>query len=237
MKIAVCGESDTFVTKTLEMLEVFFRKSHIPFQVFSHESGEDVLKHIKNGIHFDIILVNIDEIKEKIVKQIRLCDPSVLMIFFADLYDKLSFAFEVNAFHYITNPLHFQMFASILKRALQCCFKKKNNFKVEWKKQIQMLSLKQIVYIECFNRHIKIQTTTDSYESCQAFKDIMDTMMIAANFIRVHQSFLVNPCHIKAVEQNEILCTNNITVPISIRRKKEALEKFRTYISKFSIEA
>lgn len=59
--------------------------------------------------------------------------------------------------------------------------------------------------------------------------------MIPLGFIRVHQSFLVNLAHIVEITPNEVIGTNGIIIPMSIRRKKEVLEEYRTYMKSCSI--
>lgn len=234
VKIAVLAEDDPFRRHADVWLNTFFHDSHVPFQISNYKTGESLLAQLYSGMQFDILLLDFDSVKEKVLKQIRLFDSDLLMICISNLYDKLSVAFELGAFHYLIRPVDFKMFAGILKRAVKRCFEKRDRFTIEWKHQVEVISLKNIICVEGFNRHIQIQTTSGQRESCQPFKEIVQRLT-AAGFIRVHQSFLVNPSHIKTMDQNEILCTNGIAVPVSIRRKKEVLEKFRIYISNFSI--
>ena len=65
---------------------------------------------------------------------------------------------------------------------------KKRVFVVKYKQQIRQILLKNIVYIECYNRHILVQTVTDQMESYQTFRETAEKL-IPLGFIRVHQSF------------------------------------------------
>lgn len=190
------------------------------------------MEDLNKGLRFDVIFLDVDF--ENVAKNIRELDCDVLLIFQAHLYNQISNAFEVNAFQYLLKPINFSLFFNTLRRAFQRYYEKRRVFVVEWKQQIKQVLLKNIVYVECYNRHILVQTVTDQMESYQAFRETAEKL-IPLGFIRVHQSFLVNLAHVKEIGQNEIIGTNGIIVPVSIRRRKEVLEGYRMYIEKRSI--
>lgn len=190
------------------------------------------MEDLNKGLRFDVIFLDVDF--ENVAKNIRELDCDVLLIFEAHLYNQISNAFEVNAFQYLLKPINFSLFFNTLRRAFQRYYEKRRVFVVEWKQQIKQVLLKSIVYIECYNRHILVQTVADQMESYQSFSETAEKL-IPLGFIRVHQSFLVNPVHIKEIRKNEIIGTNGIIVPVSIRRKKEVLEEYRMYIEKCSV--
>lgn len=202
------------------------------FATKEYKCGADLLEDLNKGLRFDVIFLDVDS--ENVAKKIRELDCDVLLIFEAHLYNQIPDAFEVNAFQYLLKPINFNLFFNTLRRAFQRCYEKKRVFAIEWKQQIKQILLKNIVYIECYNRHILVQTVTNQMESYQTFKETAEKL-IPLGFIRAHQSFLVNPDHINEICQNEIIGTNGISIPVSIRRRKEVLEGYRMYIEKRSV--
>ncbi len=233
MRIVVCSGNDQHRKQILTYLDAF-HQGIVSFKTQEYQCGIDLLEDLKKGIRCDVVFLDVDFIEKDVAKKIRALDTDVLLIFTANLHDQISCAFEVQAFHYLLEPINFHSFSNTLNRAFQRYYEKRKVFKVEWKHQVKSILLNKIIYIECFNRHILLRTTNDLLESSQSFHEIVEKL-IPAGFIRVHQSFLVNLSHMEGINQNEILCTDGITVPISIRRKKEVLEQFRVHLQKLSI--
>ena len=231
MKIAISSENEKNRQQILSYLNTLQKASTL-FKTKEYKCGTDLLEDLNKGLRFDVIFLDVDF--ENVAKNIRKLGCDVLLIFEAHLYNQISNAFEVNAFQYLLKPINFSLFFNTLRRAFQRYYEKRRVFVVEWKQQIKQVLLKNIVYVECYNRHILVQTVTDQMESYQSFSETAEKL-IPLGFIRVHQSFLVNPVHIKEIRKNEIIGTNGIIVPVSIRRKKEVLEEYRMYIEKCSV--
>ncbi|HJA06974.1 MAG TPA: LytTR family DNA-binding domain-containing protein [Candidatus Mediterraneibacter pullicola] len=231
MKIGISSHNNRNRQQILSYLN-YLQKTRTLFETKEYEFGADLLKDLNKGIRFDVIFLDVDF--ENVAKKIRELDRDVLLIFVSRLCNQVFNAFEVNAFQYLLKPINFYLFFNTLKRVFQLHHEKKRVFVVKYKQQIRQILLKNIVYIECYNRHILVQTVTDQMESYQTFRETAEKL-IPLGFIRVHQSFLVNLSHIKEIGQNEIIGTNGIIIPVSIRRKKEVLEGYRMHIEKHNV--
>ncbi len=202
------------------------------FKTKEYICGTDLLDDLNRGLRFDVIFLDVDF--ENVAKKIRELDRDVMLVFMSDLCNHVFNAFEMNALQYLLKPINSCLFFNTLKRAFELWHEKKRVFVAKYKQQIKQILLKNIVYIECYNRHILLQTVTDQMESYQTFRETAEKL-IPLGFIRVHQSFLVNLIHIKEIGQNEIIGTNGIIIPVSIRRRKEVLEGYRMYIEKHNV--
>lgn len=231
MEIAISSVNEENRKQILSYLNAMQKTSTL-FQTKEYKCGTDLLEDLKRGLQFDVIFLDVDF--ENVAKKIRELDHDVPLIFEAHTYNQISDAFEVHAFHYLLKPVDFSLFVNAFRRVLQRHHNKRRIFAIEWKQQLKHILLKNIVYIECFNRHISVRTVTDQMESSQTFKETAEKL-IPLGFIRVHHSFLVNLTHIVEICGNEIIGTNGINIPISIRRKKEVLEGYRMYVKKHSI--
>lgn len=231
MKIAISSMNERNRKQIVTYLNTMQKTNTFP-QIKEYQCGTDLLEDLKKGLRFDLIFLDVDS--GNVAKNIRELDGEVLLIFQAHSYNQIADAFEVYAAHYLLKPLDFTLFVRALKRVFQRYYHKKRVFVIQWKQQMKQILLNNIVYIECFNRHILVRTETDEMESYQTFRDTVEKL-IPLGFIRVHHSFLVNLAHIVEISQNQIIGTNGIHIPISIRRKKEVLEGYRTYVEKYSI--
>ena len=89
--------------------------------------------------------------------------------------------------------------------------------------------LQNIIYIECYNRHILVKTITEVYESCQSFQEVVQKL-IPAGFIRVHQSFLVNMAHIKEYGNDSITLANGEEVYLAKKKYGEFVKAYMWYL-------
>lgn len=85
--------------------------------------------------------------------------------------------------------------------------------KTEYK--LVQLELGKILYIEGLKDYVKIYTEDDPHPilSLMSMKT-MEEMLLASRFIRVHRSFIVQPCKIKVIERNRIVFGKTY-IPIS----------------------
>lgn len=231
MKIAISGLNEQERKQILTHLNTM-QKTNAHFQTKEYQCGAQLLADMKRGLRFDAIILDVDV--DNVARNIRELDSEVLLIFQAHSYNQISDALEVYPSHYLLKPLDVSVFVNEFKRVFQRHYHKRKVFSIEWKHQMKQISLKNIVSVECFNRHILVRTATDEMESCQSFQETAQKL-IPLGFIRVHHSFLVNLAHIVEISQNEIIGPNGIMIPISIRRKKEVLEEYRTYVRRYSV--
>lgn len=231
MKIAISSVNEQDRKQILTHLDTI-QKTSTFFQTKEYKCGTDLLEDLKKGLRFDVIFLDVDF--DNVAKNIRELDSEVLLIFHAHSYNQIADAFEVYAAHYLLKPLDFNLFVRALKRVFQRYYNKRRVFAIQWKHQMKQILLKNIVSVECFNRHILVRTATDEMESYQTFQETAEKL-IPLGFIRVHHSFLVNLAHIVEISRNEIIGPNGIMIPISIRRKKEVLEEYRTYVERYSV--
>ena len=90
------------------------------------------------------------------------------------------------------------------------------------------LSLKDILFIEGDRNYSNIYLINNKKELVSKTLSNLEELLEDKGFFRCHKSFLVNKSHIKNDTKSfEIKLTNNITIPIS-RRKKDA---FKAWLS------
>jgi len=114
-------------------------------------------------------------------------------------------AFELDALDYLVKPISFERFFKAINRFLSLS---KNNQlstedKIESKDYIILKSEKKnykikfndILYIESLDNYIKVITTDNSIICYDSLSGISNSL--AANFIRIHRSFIINVDKIK----------------------------------------
>ena len=80
-------------------------------------------------------------------------------------------------------------------------------------KRIEKISLNELLYAEVIGNYLQLYTETKKVLSYLTMKSL-ETQLPADDFIKIHQSFLVNSSKIDAIEGNEIKIAGK-SLPIS----------------------
>lgn len=87
--------------------------------------------------------------------------------------------------------------------------------------------LNDIIYFQSDKRVTYIVTLND-YKRCYLKLNFIEKQLDDMNylFIRIHQSFLVNPRYIEVYTHNSVTLTDGTVLNISEKRKKEAGQQY-----------
>jgi two-component system, LytTR family, response regulator len=91
-----------------------------------------------------------------------------------------------------------------------------------------LLSPKEIICLEGINNYTKLYFTNQKpllvAKTLKEYEDIL----VEHHFSRIHKSFLVNIEHIKKLDaDNTLWLTNEVSVPVSRRKRNEVLALFK----------
>ena len=108
---------------------------------------------------------------------------------------------------------------------------RKRTFHFIIKKSQYWIPIKDIVYFSSEGRRICVVSLYEKYYFYDKLDAIHNKMLKKENlFIRIHKSYLVNVCHIKMYEPDNVIVIGNERLPISRSKKvqiKNILQKMR----------
>ncbi|MDD6212502.1 MAG: LytTR family DNA-binding domain-containing protein [Clostridiales bacterium] len=123
-------------------------------------------------------------------------------IIFATAYQEYAVkAFELGAVDYLLKPFDLERVKIALGRAMEHGEKKnaavpRNRIMVQGPNSMQVISVKDIVYIETENRICRIHTLKDCYEETESL-GYYEKRLKEFDFFRIHKSFLINLAYVK----------------------------------------
>ena len=82
------------------------------------------------------------------------------------------------------------------------------------------IEVNEILYCQSEGSYTSIVTSDETILASKNLKHFQD-LLLEHDFIRTHQSYLVNKNHVTAIEHDFIILRRNISIPISLRRKAE----------------
>ena len=96
------------------------------------------------------------------------------------------------------------------------------------KNRILTVKMKNVFYIKSDKRKITFYQE-NIQNSCYMKLDEVEKTL-SGNFIRVHQSYIINMDKIKEVSKGNVVLNNDVEIPISGSKSKMAMEYIKSYM-------
>lgn len=164
-------------------------------------------------------------------------------VIFATAYEHYAIqAIKNNAADYILKPVSVSEINEALKKVKHRI--ENNSSKIEYKRIIEeannsengklkintssgfeIINVKDIISIEAQSMYSKVNYYNDDNMLITKPLREVESQIESKDFIRTHRSYLINILHVKRFdsEKNQIIMTNNSSVPLARRRKEEFL--------------
>lgn len=233
MKIAVCDDNKEYLNYLSEQIRKYFSEQDLPISIDTYSPFALSRKLETNRFEYSIIFLDIkmgayDGIY--IAKKINSLAPWCNIIFVTGY---LELATEV----YDADHIYFILKTELTERlpyALQRAFSKTQQ---EDLKQISVtcnsqkfnLTIKNILYADIWGRKLTIHLVNgNQYVSNQALKKLHSQL---PDFLRVHNSYLVNPIYVQSLTNDTCLLQNGLALPVSRTYQKKATEAYNHYLA------
>jgi DNA-binding LytR/AlgR family response regulator len=129
--------------------------------------------------------------------------------------------YELDIIDYLLKPVAFARFMKAVQKAKEFAELRDASTPaslpswifVRSEKRIEKIELKDILYIESLGNYVNIYTDNKRILAYLTLKGL-ESQLPAAEFLKIHQSFLVNCARIEAIEGNTVLIKDK-TIPVS----------------------
>ncbi len=240
INIAICDDDVLTTTFIEESVYKLAEKADIKVNCDIYFDGNTIVDGIIQGANYDIIYLDIEMQKVNGIsaaEQIRKMYVPVLIIYISSYEKYLKELFDVEPFRFLSKPIDSDKFCSIFWAAYKRIQEKNNYYVYVYNKVYIKIHLNHIYYFESNNRIISIHTISDKLintdsrmeKDCRFYGKMNDVEKQLAghlNFIRIHQSFLVNFAYIKRITFETVTMMDGKVLKISKERQKRVREKF-----------
>lgn len=245
IEIAICDDSKTTVESIEKMLNEFSASHSIKVNCSLFFDGSELVKSIQQGIIYDLIYLDIEMNTLNGIstaEYIRNLELTTLIVYISNHEKYLKDLFDTEPFRFLSKPLDKEKFQSVFIAACKRIEQKTEYFSFSYNKEIIKLPINHISYFESHNRTIHIHeifnnNKSSSPEGMYKFYEKLNTienqfLNTNTNFIRIHQSYLVNCTHIKSITFTTVTLFDGTKLQISADRQKSVRAKFCTLIGK-----
>lgn len=231
LNIGICDDCSADRERLRQLLQEVLTEEGLAAAVFDFENGEALVASIEacpdtlQIVFLDIILDNLNGIE--LVERLRQQHMQTLIIFVSSSMDFALRGYEVTAERYLLKPVQ----KDVLREALLHSYQHLCGKRTMLIGRHRQVDIDDIVYIEVNGRGTRLhlgQEVVDWNAKISALEDELS----GRNFVRCHQSFLVNLRFVREIERYELRLHSDICLPVSKMRYVETRDKLLAYLSR-----
>ena len=230
LHIAICDDEESFVRELEEQLTRYAGECSQEIRVTVFYDGSELV----NGYDPSIDLVFLDIQMNRMdglaaAERIRQMDEGVGIIFLTTLTRYALEGYKYQATNYIIKPMKYARLKAEMDRWMQRRPAKESpSLVVVNDSGRYRVLLKELKYVETFNRNLLLHTEKESILCYRSMKE-MERELAGSGFVRCHTSYIVNLFFVKGVKKLEIELLDGGYLPISQPKRKEFMEKLTEY--------
>ena len=231
IRAAVCDDEKEIREYLTRQITDYLAAEDLDGEVTAFSDGEPLAQAYENGTaDFDLILLDItmkscDGLTA--AKRIRAAGADVMIVFISASAEYVFSGYEVRAFRYLLKPELVNGFAGVFRDCIRELTRSDEvRYAFQTGNQSVSLPVRDILFFESDKRKILVKTAAGREYSFYEKLDKVEEALAGQDFVRCHQSFLINAKKISAIRQGQAELTDGELIPISKHRAKETNEAF-----------
>lgn len=231
ISVAVCDDEARVGEYLRNAVNDYFAKADIDGRVTVFNDGAPLVEAYASGTaDFDVILLDIT-MKNcdgmTAAKKIRETDQDVMIVFVTASAEYVFRGYEVRAFRYLLKPELANGFEGVFRDCMEELTKSNEvRYSFQIGSETVSIPVRDIICFESDRRKITVRCVNAREYSFYGKLDTVEEALKKNDFVRCHQSFLVNAKKITSVSAGELTVDDGSRIPVSKHRTKETNEAF-----------
>lgn len=224
--VAICDDEEMICSELEQILDSYTDKGMIKVELFY--SGETLYQALADGQHYDLAFLDIElpllngvDIGRKIRGELK--NERINIVYISAKREYAMELFAVRPMNFLVKPINGLEVIDNVERAMELSELYDTCFEYKTGKGYFRIPYGDIIYFESSNRKILIYTKYGIQETYGRLNAL--EKKVPLNFIRIHQSYLVNRLYITYWKPEEVLLQDRISLPIS-RIYRKSVGKF-----------
>lgn len=233
-QIAICDDQQSSIDELKRNLKYYREKHDTDILETPYQNPDGLLQDIEQGMHFDIIFLDIEMPMINGLEVIRelaaMHVDSVIIIVSAHLQYSIE-AIELKVFRYLLKGCGEEMFERYLTAALkEIDTARENKYMISTVRKKMLINCEDIIYCYKESKMSVMVTRNETIKERKALNRLLaDLLEICDYFVMVERGYIVNMHYIEKICGNKICLKNGQTIPIGStydREVKRALNEF-----------
>lgn len=236
LRIAICDDESLFAEELRELLSGYMMEKGLVFEIDIYSSGEalielgiEVIKY--TAVFLDINMEKVDGIRA--AEKIRQVSREVFIVFVTAY---VNYSLEGYRFDVVRYLLKGNVdFPSMVSECVDALMDKLNysvaKREFDFKEGTKEISLDRLLYVESNLHKLEFHVMEDELKIYTMYETLnaLENKLEAKDFVRIHQSYLVNIKYVKNVVKYKVILTNGIELVIPKARYTYVKEQFILY--------
>lgn len=232
IEIAIVEDDRDEQQRLLRNLNRFAMENQQPFHFSLYENALDFLDERKSFdiVFMDIMLPNFNGMEAAV--ELRKHNSRTVLIFVTTMVQFAIRSYEVDALDYIVKPVTYERLTMKLKKAIKVIESSAGGtIVINDPNGMVKQSTSDILYVEVHGHKLTYHTTDAVYAEYGSLGDL-EKVLHAYDFMRCNACFLVNPHHIRQVNNKELLAvmSNGEQLKISQSRRKSFISELTNWM-------
>lgn len=235
--LALCEDSSEDRKRTHQYLKEYFSENPGQYVLEDFSSGEQFLSQVKpyqfQMVIFDVEMSGINGVET--ANRLRKQDRSVVIAFATAHPGYVFSSFQAEPIQYLLKPVKKDSFWEFMDRALERIQEKNTrSYTLSFNNVIYNIPVSDILYFESEKRTVCAVTMGERYPFYAKLNDVEKEDCLK-NFIRCHQSFLVNPEYVSRISNDSILLLNGNRIIISRGKANVVKNSYMFYVGNLKL--
>ena len=233
INIAVCDDDVQFAASLEEKILAYGKKKGVRIDTEVFSDGERFLQAVFNDSFYDLVYMDVEMGKRDgiyTVREVKKKLSEVLVIYTTSHETYFTEMFETEPFRYLKKPLAEEKFEEYFTRALERIQGHLCYFTYSSGHALIRIPFRDILYFESRRRQIILHGRAENDTFYGRLGTIeKDLEQGGCPFIRIHQSYLINPHGVCRYYPDRVEMENNAVLPISEARQREVKQKYHEF--------
>ncbi len=225
--IAVCDDDETVRGQITAALDSHPRRREFAVEVFSQ--GEELLAQLRAGNSFLLLILDIQlesasgvEVGRIVRETMR---DSATQLLYISAHDSYAMElFDLRPLNFLLKPLDGEKLRACITMALERAPYADAVLRYADGKQFGCVPLREICYLESYNRRVTIHTTHGDLACSQRLAELM-RQLPASDFFQIHQAYVVNDHCVRRVRYDRLTLDGGVELSISQNYRKAVRQR------------
>ena len=229
LKIAVVDDVENICLEVEKELIEIAKEQGIPIDVDVYYNGIQFCDHLNDGAFYDLVFLDIEmeglsglEVSKSI--RCTMKNESTQIAYISGNKEYAIDVFDYDPLYFIHKPLTYDKIETVFLKLMHKLQLKAMSFSYTLEYENVKVPIKDIIYFESDNHQIIIYYYDKDIVKSDCFYGSLDNIqkqLEEFKFLRIHQTYYVNPIHIKKYTYEKIYMSTNAVLPISQSKRKE----------------
>ena len=238
--VAICDDEENALDIICGSLKKIFATHSLTVELDSYQSADELLRAMSRQ-QYELVFLNINmpgmdgiTLGKKILKMKAKPD----IIYISSNTSRVFETFEVQPFGFVRKESFFSDIRGVINRYIVKMSKKEEPFlQFELKQRGSYVSVNaaSLVYVECFQNMQILHIADEENRNVYSRMSVLEEILAAHDFIRVHKGYIVNCRFIKKFERATVILTTGDELPVGRSKHDIALTAYLDYIHRNGI--